>query len=73
MALKFKPGDPLYERIKQQVLDAEYGDEQEVLDSIDRWLEDMRQRRLANEAIFAESPRLDETGSAEPAETGGDS
>jgi hypothetical protein len=47
--LAIKPGDPLNEKIKR-----EYADEEEVLNSIDQMLEDMRQRRLANQAIFAE-------------------
>ena len=34
---------------------AEDEDEQAVLDSIDAFLEDMRQRRLANEAILIEA------------------
>jgi hypothetical protein len=72
LALKLKPGDPLFERIKQQVLDAEYGDEQEVLDSIDQFIEDMRRRRLENEEFLAECARLDETEGDEPPEAGGE-
>jgi len=54
-ARRLRPGDPLYERIKQEVLDEEYGDEQEVLDSIDRFLQDMVDRRKANTLVLAET------------------
>lgn len=37
-------------------------DEQAVLDSIDRFIEDMRQRRLANDAILAETEADDGCG-----------
>jgi hypothetical protein len=49
-----KPGGALYEEIKRQVLDEEYGDEQEVFDSIDKFIDDMRVRRAANAAILAD-------------------
>lgn len=51
---ELKPGHPAYERIKQQVLAEDDEDEEEVKASIDAFLEGMRQRRLANEAILAE-------------------
>lgn len=54
-----RPGHPLYEKIKADVLEAlrveEAAEEQATLESIDRFLEDMRQRRLENEAILAEA------------------
>lgn len=49
-----KPGHPLYERIKAEVLQEEYGDEAEVFDSIDRFIDDMRERRAANTALLEE-------------------
>ena len=39
------PGHPLYEQLKAQILHEDYEDEQEVLDSIDRFIGDMRERR----------------------------
>ncbi len=55
--IDLKPGHPVYERIKAEVI-AEYeGDEEEVRASIDQFLEGMRQRRLANEAILLEDER----------------
>jgi hypothetical protein len=48
------PGHPLYEKLKAEILAEDYEDEQEVLDSIDKFLDDMRERRLANEAVLAE-------------------
>ena len=68
--LALRPGHPLYEKIKQEVLDEEYGDEQEVLDSIDAFIGGMRERRLANEQLLAE---LDaEEGAAEEGQAGND-
>jgi hypothetical protein len=52
--LALKPGHPLYERIRGEVLGQDQEDEQATLDSIDQFFEDMRQRRLANTAILAE-------------------
>jgi hypothetical protein len=51
-----KPGHPLYERIRSEVLVEDEEDERATLDSIDQFFEDMRQRRLANAAILAEWP-----------------
>ena len=53
-----RAGHPLYEKIKAEVL-ADYRareeeDEQATLDSIDAFLEGMRQKRLAHEALEAE-------------------
>ena len=51
------------EKIKAEVL-AEYeGDEQEVFDSIDRFIDDMRVRRVENEQILAEAS--DDEGGAD--------
>jgi len=58
--LRLGPGDPLYERIKQEVLEAEYGNDEELFDSIDRFIDDMRDRRAENEAIIAEFNRAEE-------------
>lgn len=52
--LALRPGHPLYEKIKQEVIDEYEGDEQEVRDSIDNFLEGLRERRLANERLLAE-------------------
>ncbi len=55
LTAELKPGHPLYEKIKAEVI-AEYeGDEEEVRASIDKFLEGMRERRLANEKILAET------------------
>ena len=51
---QLKPGDPLYEKIRQEVIDEYEGDEQEVFDSIDKLIDDMVVRRDANEQILAE-------------------
>jgi hypothetical protein len=59
LAADLRPGHPLYERIKAEVLAEADGDEAEVLESIDRFLEDMRERRLANEKLFAEQAEED--------------
>jgi hypothetical protein len=40
-------------------------DEQEVLDSIDRFIDEMRERRAANEAILTETEAGTETGNKE--------
>jgi hypothetical protein len=60
-----KPGGALYEEIKRQVLDEEEGDEQEVLDSIDQFIEDMRVRRAANAAILLEDGSEGDDGDGE--------
>jgi hypothetical protein len=64
-----KPGHPVYERIAAEAVAAyragpEQEDEEEVLNSIDRFLEGMRQRRLANEALFAEQAAEEEAREA---------
>ena len=59
-AQALKPGHPLYEKIRQEVIDEYDGDEAEVRESIDRFLEDMRDRRLANEKILAEQADEDD-------------
>ena len=53
---ELKPGHPVYERIKAEVI-AEYeGDDAEVFASIDKFIDDMVERRAANEAILRETP-----------------
>jgi hypothetical protein len=47
------------ETVARQRALREDGDEQAVLDSIDAFIEDMRQRRLANEAILVEAQNDD--------------
>jgi hypothetical protein len=51
---ELRPGHPLYEKIKKEVIEEYEGDEQETLDSIDRFIDDMRVRRAANDKILAE-------------------
>jgi hypothetical protein len=53
------PGHPLYEKLKAQILAEDLDDEAEVLESIDRFLEDMRERRAANEAVLLEQREAD--------------
>jgi hypothetical protein len=69
--VELKPGHPVYERIRQEVLDAYHGDSQEVLDSIDRMIDEMRERRLANAAMVADvldaDGEADGEGNARPA------
>jgi hypothetical protein len=54
-----KPGHPLYEKIAAEAVERykaedEEADEQEMLESLDKFLGEMRQRRFANEKILAE-------------------
>lgn len=58
---ELKPGHPVYERIKQEVLDEEYGDEAEVFESIDKFIDGMRQRRLKNDEILEDMNKDAET------------
>ena len=53
--LALRPGHPLYDRIKREVLAEDDESEEEVLESLDRFIEDMRERRVANAAILAEA------------------
>ncbi len=52
-----QPGHPVYEAIKQEVLEAEAARErdekEEVIASVDKFIEGMRQRRLANARLLA--------------------
>jgi hypothetical protein len=64
-----KPGHPLYERIAAEAV-ARYQEEQEeseeeTLRSLDEFFEGLRQRRLANEAMFAEMKAQEEAEEAE--------
>jgi len=60
--LKLNPGDPLYEQIKQRVLEEQYGDEDALLDSIDEFIDNMRENRAANTVLLAELDRLERDG-----------
>ena len=68
LTISLKPGDPLYEKIRSEVLVQSHRDDQEVFASIDTFLEGMRTRRLANEAIAAE---LSDDGADEGSDEGG--
>ena len=59
-----KPGHPFYERLRAQWSEEEYGDEQEVYDSIDAMIDEMRERSLAFERGDA--------GSTDPNDAGDD-
>jgi hypothetical protein len=63
--LTLKPGHPLYERVKAEVLKKDQEDEAATLASIDLWLEGMRQRRLANEAILLEEQEREKAEEAD--------
>lgn len=65
--LALKPGHPLYERIRGEVLHQDQEDEDALLDSIDQFIDDMRERRAANTAILAEL----EHGEADEERAGG--
>ena len=64
-----KPGHPLYERIAAEAIARyqaeEEESEEETLRSIDAFFEDIRQRRLANEALAAETAAEEEAQEAE--------
>jgi len=59
LAAQLKPGHPLYEKIKKEVLDEYESDDAEVdaevFASIDKFIDDMRVRRLANGQILVET------------------
>ncbi len=48
-----RPGNAVYDRLHAQWSQEAYGDEQEVLDSIDRMIDEMRNRSIANSALLA--------------------
>lgn len=54
LTLSLKPGHPLYEKIKREVIAEDMEDEEETRASLDSFLEGMRERRLANEKVLAE-------------------
>jgi hypothetical protein len=68
-----RPGHPLYERIAAEAVARyraeEEESEQEVLESIDHFLEDMRQRRLANAEILAQEEDTPEGEDEGPADS----
>ena len=70
LTISLKPGDPLYEKIKGEVLVQSQSDDQEVFASIDTFLEGMRTRRLANEAIAAELQAANEEAAADDERAG---
>jgi hypothetical protein len=47
-----KPGHPVYEQLRRAWHDEEYGDEQEVLDSINAMIDEMRERSIANTRLL---------------------
>lgn len=49
-----KPGHPVYERLKQEWCVVDTRSQQEVLDSIDQFIDRMRNRSIANTALLAE-------------------
>jgi hypothetical protein len=60
-----KPGHPIYERIRAEAIaqyqaEDEAVEEAEMLESLDRYLRDMRRRRFANDAVLAEGNGSDE-------------
>ena len=57
-----RPGHPVYERLRREWIEAEGGSEQEVLESLDRMIDDMRKRRMANTALFAQDDGESEGG-----------
>ena len=58
--LALRPGQPLYERIRREVLADDEEDERATLESLDRHFEEMRRRRAENTALLAEFDRADE-------------
>ena len=60
--LALRPGHPLYERIRREVLVDSEEDDEALLESIDRFIDDMRERRLENTAILAEFERAEDEG-----------
>ena len=52
---RLKPGHPDYERLRAEWAREEYGDEQEVFDSIDAMIDQMRERSLANGELLADN------------------
>ena len=52
---RLKPGHPDYERLRAEWAKEEYGDEQEVFDSIDAMIDQMRERSLANGELLADN------------------
>lgn len=53
LSLTVKPGHPVYERVRREVLGECRASDEDVLEAIDRAIEEMRQRRLANKALSA--------------------
>lgn len=49
---RLRPGHPAYARLRAEWERDAFGDEQQVLDSIDRMIDEMRERSLANAAVL---------------------
>ena len=49
-----RPGHPVYERLRAEWQAEAFGDEQDVIDSIDRMIDQMQQRSIANSALLDE-------------------
>ena len=66
---QIQPGHAIYESIKKQVLAEEAAreeaEQEEVYESIDRFIDDMHQRRLANQAIVEKYGRPTDGAEAE--------
>ena len=58
--LALRPGHPLYERVRAEVLGDDEEDEQALLESIDRFIDDMRERRAENASFLTGFDRADE-------------
>ena len=69
--LLLRPGQPLYQRIRREVLAEEARDPRATYDSIDRLIDEMRERRQANEEVLAEFDRRDEAADEPPEDPGG--
>ena len=54
-----RPGHPVYERLKAEWTREAFGDEAEVLASIDKFIDEMRDRSRENETMIAEWDRED--------------
>ena len=62
---QLKPGHPVYDRLREQWAKEEYCDETSALEALDAALEQMRQRKLANEAFLAEEAEEEDEGESD--------
>ena len=58
---KLKPGHPVYDQLRAAWIEEEEGDEQEIYDSIDAMIDEMRERTMAND-LALEAPDEDAGG-----------